>query len=86
MGNAYSNLGKYQKAIDYYNQALEVALKIGDRQNEGTWLSNLGNVYLRLEQYEQAISYSEQALEVVSEIGDRKGKGFVFWLFRICLP
>jgi tetratricopeptide (TPR) repeat protein len=67
-GNAYSVLGQAEKAIEYYEQALEVSREIGDRQNEGTWLGNLGNAYSALGQVEKAVDYLKQSLAIFEEI------------------
>jgi len=75
LGNAYRNLGQVEKAIEYYEKALEIAREIGDRQGEGADLGNLGNAYSDLGQVEKAIEYYEQALVIAQEIGDRQGEG-----------
>jgi tetratricopeptide (TPR) repeat protein len=38
-------LGQYAQAIDYYQLSLTIFQKIGDRNGEGSALSNLGNAY-----------------------------------------
>ncbi|MCP4283077.1 MAG: tetratricopeptide repeat protein, partial [Gammaproteobacteria bacterium] len=42
LGNAYSDLGQVEKAIEYYQQALTISREIGHRQGEGNHLGNLG--------------------------------------------
>ena len=44
LGNVCTNLREYQKAKEYQEKALAVAIEIGDRQREGTIYGNLGNV------------------------------------------
>ncbi len=75
LGNAYSDLGQVEKAIQYYEKALAIAQEIGDRRNEGNWLGNLGLAYSDLGQVEKAIQYYEKALAIAQEIGDRRGEG-----------
>ena len=70
LGNAYSDLGQVEKAIEYHKQALVIAKEIGDRRNEGLWLGNLGNAYSHLGQVEKAIDYNEQALVIGKKIKD----------------
>ena len=77
LGNAYNDLGQVKKAIDHYEQALEIVKKIGDRQGEGNHLGNLGNGYRNMGQVEKAIEYYQNALVIVKEIGDRHGEGAV---------
>jgi tetratricopeptide (TPR) repeat protein len=75
LGNAYSSLGQYDKAIKYYEQGLTIQQEIGDRRGQGNQLGNLGNAYSSLGQYDKAIKYYEQALAIDREIGDRLGEG-----------
>ncbi|HEY9803876.1 MAG TPA: tetratricopeptide repeat protein [Leptolyngbyaceae cyanobacterium] len=76
LGNAYYSLGQYQRAIDFYQQSLEIQREIGDRFGEGNSLGNLGNAYNSLGQYQRAIDFLQQSLEIQREIGDRNGEGF----------
>jgi tetratricopeptide (TPR) repeat protein len=75
LGNAYSNLGEVQRAIEFYEQALSIAREIGDRHNEGASLGNLGLAYSNLGQVEQAIEYYQQALSIAQDIGDHRNEG-----------
>ncbi|MEO0015203.1 MAG: hypothetical protein RLZZ535_3592, partial [Cyanobacteriota bacterium] len=74
LGIAYRSLGDYQKAIDYYQQSLEIATEIGKRNAIGSCLGNLGNAYDSLGDYQRAIDYLQQSLEIAQEIGDRHGE------------
>ena len=40
---AYHSLGKFQEAIEYFNQHLSIAKEAGDRAGEGIAYGNLGN-------------------------------------------
>ena len=75
----YNNLGQYQRAIDFYQQWLEIAYEIGDRSGEATSLMNLGTVYNNLGQYQRAIDYLQQSLAIQQEIGDRNGEASSLW-------
>ena len=68
-------LSEPRKAIEYYEQALDIAREIGDRRGEGADLGNLGNAYSDLGEARKAIEYYEQALAIAREIGDRRGEG-----------
>ena len=41
LGIAYSDLGDYQKAIDFHQQSLAIAKELGDRAGVGNTLNNL---------------------------------------------
>ncbi|MBI3801520.1 MAG: tetratricopeptide repeat protein [Deltaproteobacteria bacterium] len=75
LGIAYLNIGQILKAIDCFEQALDIYREIGNRQGEGAALGNLGNCYSALGQIPRAIDYHEQALGIHREIGTREGEG-----------
>ncbi|MDJ0662575.1 MAG: tetratricopeptide repeat protein, partial [Crocosphaera sp.] len=75
LGNAYDTLGKYQKAIIFYEQGLQISIKIRDKQGEGNSLRGLGNVYYSLGQYQKAITFHQQSLDISKEISDRQAQG-----------
>ncbi|MDM8554850.1 CHAT domain-containing protein, partial [Desulfococcaceae bacterium HSG7] len=75
IGVVYSNLGRYDEALTYHEQALAIKKEIGDRRGMGISLNNIGAVYANLGRYDQALTYFEQALAIKKEIGDRRGEG-----------
>jgi tetratricopeptide (TPR) repeat protein len=75
IGNSYRYLGQVEKAIEYYQQALEFTRDTGDRQGEGAALGNLGIAYDNLGQYERAIDFHQQRLTIAREIGNLRGEG-----------
>ena len=75
LGNAYRKLGETRRAIEYYEQGLEIAGETGDRRGEGEMLNNLGIAYRRLGETRRAIEYYEQDLVITRETGDRRGEG-----------
>ncbi|MCY7331145.1 MAG: tetratricopeptide repeat protein [Pseudanabaena sp. CAN_BIN31] len=74
LGNAYDSLSKYNEAIKFHQQALEISRKVEDRKSEAVSLKGLGNAYASLGQYQQAIQFHQQSLEITKEIGDRNGE------------
>ncbi len=74
LGNAYYFLSNYPQAILYWQQSLDSAKIIGDKQGQRKALNNLGSVSQRLGQYSEAIKYLQQALTLAKEIGDRNGE------------
>jgi len=75
LGIIYHKLGEYQKAIENYNQVLEISLEIGDNHIKGQCLSGLGNAYENLGEYRKAINYHEQALKISREIDNQLSEG-----------
>jgi tetratricopeptide (TPR) repeat protein len=74
LGSAYFSLSEFNRAIEFYRQALEISRKIADRNGEANSLMNLGSAYYSLGQYQQAINFYQQSLEIFREIGDRNGE------------
>jgi len=68
-------ISKYESAVEYLDQALNIARKIGEKQKEGIFLGNLGSIYDSLGNYQKAIMYSELALCIAREIGDKNREG-----------
>ena len=64
LGNAYRLLGRYEKAIEYNEQALAVLREVNDRADEGLALTNLGIAYGGLGRHEKAVEYLERALTI----------------------
>ncbi len=74
LGDAYLSLGEYQRAIDFYQQSLEIFREIGDRNGEANCLIGLGNAYGSLGEYQRAIEFHQQSLDISREIGDHNGE------------
>ena len=69
--------GQYERAVDWYQQALAVFREIGDRTGEASALPDLGLAYQRLGRYEEAVGCYQQALAAVpgDRRPDRRGRG-----------
>ena len=55
-----------EEAIGFFEQALDIAREIGNREVEGRTLGNLGRAYAALGQAEEAIGLYEQALDIAA--------------------
>jgi tetratricopeptide (TPR) repeat protein len=60
-GNSSYKQGRYQEALNYYQQALVILREVGDRAGEGTTLNNIGGIYQDRGQYDQALENYQQA-------------------------
>jgi tetratricopeptide (TPR) repeat protein len=69
LGSAYSDLGETRRAIEFYEQALEIARDIGARRGESIDLENLGYALMDLQRLEEAEASFEKALQIADEIG-----------------
>jgi tetratricopeptide (TPR) repeat protein len=69
LGNAYNSLGEYQKAIDFYQQSLEIKREIGDRNGEANTWFNLGITRQNLQQKPEAKTAYENARNLYQAMG-----------------
>jgi tetratricopeptide (TPR) repeat protein len=74
-GIAYSAMCEERKAIEYYEKALKIFQKIGDKQGESASLGNLGRAHIVLGKPKGAIVYYEKALRIAQEVGDKRSEG-----------
>ena len=70
VGVAWRALGEAHKAIEYYEQALEIDLKVfgNVHPNVATYYNNIGEAWRALGEARKAIEYMEQALEIVKRV------------------
>ena len=74
LGNAYEGLGKYEIAINYYQNHWNITQQIGDLNEQARCLNNLGNAYNSLGEYQRAIDFLQQSLDIKRQIGDKRGE------------
>jgi tetratricopeptide (TPR) repeat protein len=74
LGSAYYRMGQVQRAIGFYEKALQLARDHHNRWGEGTWIGNLANCVSDLGQNARAIEYYEKSLAINREVGDRVGE------------
>jgi tetratricopeptide (TPR) repeat protein len=85
IGMAYAELGETRRAIDFYEQVLQIARETGDRRGEGTALGSLGAAYADLGETRRAIDFYEQVLQIARETGDRRDEGTALWNMALAL-
>jgi tetratricopeptide (TPR) repeat protein len=61
--------GEYEKAMDYYEKALDRAYALNDSVIIAGAINNMGIVYLRLGRYEKAFEYIQEGSQIVEAIG-----------------
>ncbi len=67
--------GNYTRALQLYQEALNVYRDISDREGEGETLHKIGATYYRLSLYDEAIDFYQQALTLRQTLSDRPGIG-----------
>jgi tetratricopeptide (TPR) repeat protein len=65
--SSYANLAQFDKAIDYYQQALAMTRQLGDRSSELEILREIGSVYVRAGDPDKAIEHLEIGLSTLRE-------------------
>ena len=70
-GYCYLDLGQYDKALKYYEEALVVSRKLGKDDYVSISLYGIGRVYESWGQYERAIKYFEESLTIARKSGQK---------------
>ncbi len=82
LGTAWNAKGKYDKAIEYYEKALESGLKAfgEDHPDVATYRNNLGSAWKAKGEYGKAIEYYEKALKSdIKTFGENHPKVATRW-------
>jgi tetratricopeptide (TPR) repeat protein len=74
LGYSQRALGKYHRALKFHQQALEIAIRSGDRPCEIANLNHLGRTYVQAKNYPEAINFSQRALILSRQVGERIGE------------
>jgi tetratricopeptide (TPR) repeat protein len=70
LGNVYKDQGKWEEAIDCYQQSLEIFRAIGDHHGIAQTIGNLGNLYQAQGKCEEAIDCYQQSIQGSHQLGD----------------
>lgn len=73
IGNLEIEAGKAQQAFEPLNQALSVAIQLGNKEAQGNSFFALGLAYSKLSRNEDALRYFRDALAAQTEVGDKRG-------------
>ncbi|MFX1313303.1 MAG: tetratricopeptide repeat protein [Promethearchaeota archaeon] len=65
--------GSYDKALEYYSQALQIDDQMEDSMGKATDLNNIGSIYLTRGEYDLATNTYKQGLEIAERIEDSSG-------------
>jgi tetratricopeptide (TPR) repeat protein len=75
MGGVYYNIGDFNRAMEFYHQALAIRREIGDRAGVGRLLNNMALTSRKLGKDTQALIYFQQAIPMLEAIGDKTSIG-----------
>ncbi|TBR60474.1 hypothetical protein B4U84_06335, partial [Westiellopsis prolifica IICB1] len=65
----YNYLGEYQRAINFYQQSLDIKTQIGDRSGQAIAWFNLGETLERVNRQSDAMGAYRNACKLFQEIG-----------------
>ncbi len=65
LGNSYFQMGKYNKALNYYFQELELRRKYNINPLNDDFLDQLAKVYTAMGQYDKALDYHKRAINLI---------------------
>ena len=74
LGNTYTLLRDYKKAIEYHLRHMKIAQELRDRIGEGRACWSLGNALTAVGDHQEALSYAQKHLDISKEIGDITGQ------------
>ncbi|MBW4468608.1 MAG: tetratricopeptide repeat protein [Pegethrix bostrychoides GSE-TBD4-15B] len=74
LGYSQRTVGRYDRALDFHQQALDIARSAADQPCEIANLNHLSRIYLAQKNYGEAINYSQRALILARQAGDRLGE------------
>lgn len=74
LGYSQRALGQYSLALEFHQQALEIARESGDRRCEIASLNHISRTAVMQKNYAAAIDQSQRALILARQVGDRLGE------------
>lgn len=70
LGISYSQLGKFDTALIYYEKRLEIVTRINDRKGIATTYDNMGIVYIHFGETDKALALRKNANEIYTELNE----------------
>lgn len=73
IGNTYAVQGKFEEALGWFNQSLELSQTLGSQKDIATTTANIGTIHYELGNYTQAITFLLDALKISESLDDKAG-------------
>ncbi|MEY3334739.1 MAG: hypothetical protein RLZZ176_3042 [Cyanobacteriota bacterium] len=74
LGYSQRGLGRYDRSLNFHQQALEIARNARDKICEIANLNHVSRTYVQQQNYGEAVNYSQRALIFSRQIGDKTGE------------
>lgn len=84
LGYSQQWIGNNQKALDFYQEALELSRQTEDRSCEVANLNHLSRLNWRNNDYNSAVNYAQRALILARQIGDKTGESYSLVSLGFC--
>jgi len=78
LGEAHQSIREFDKAKDYFLQAINLSQELDDYRNEAKALSSLGDVYYDIREFDGAKKAFNKSLFVKKKIGDKQGQASIY--------
>ncbi|MBU4486526.1 MAG: GGDEF domain-containing protein, partial [Candidatus Delongbacteria bacterium] len=78
VGNVYFQLKNYNKALEYYQESLDIRLELKDNIAVAKSYNNIGNMYSILKDYQKALDYYNDSVRLYNKGGEQKSRSTVF--------
>jgi two-component system sensor histidine kinase UhpB len=75
IGNTYTIMADYRKALSYHLQSLQRFEEVGNKQGIAYCYQGIGGDFLSLGQFGEAAAYTQKAIALKVEIKDQRGMG-----------
>ncbi|MCB0296077.1 MAG: tetratricopeptide repeat protein, partial [Calditrichaeota bacterium] len=70
LGNLYGDeLGRLEEAVNFFRQAADISVALGDISNEGRTRNNIANTLRKLRRYAEALTEIQRAIECKKDLG-----------------
>ena len=64
LGTLYHDHGKYDEALNFTGEALQLYRDTGDELNQAQCLNNIGSSHFNKGEYQDALTYFQQAYQI----------------------
>lgn len=75
LGHAYIGLGQFNKAIEFHQENLDIAVELGGRAGEGAACEDLGCAFASLGQLDKSVELVQKSLVIAVEVDDPRSEG-----------
>ena len=73
LGNVYQTRGELDKAVEFYQKALQLHEALGSKEGMAINYANLGLVYQTRGELDKAVEFHQKALQLDEALGSKQG-------------